>query len=243
MTTDGAALIVVAAGTGTRLGREEHKALVPVGGIPLVERTLRHLLTCEQLDPVILVGHADDQDRLAQLMKSMPRPVTVVAGGARRQDSVQAGLAAIPEGLEIVLVHDAARPFVPLPAMGTLIARAREHGCALLAAPVADTIKAARPDAPALAGRTVPRDGLWAAQTPQAFRRAALQERLDAAARDGRSVTDEAQLFEAGGLAVAFVKGSPLNFKITTPDDLRLAEAILAGNVVPARSERTEPCH
>jgi 2-C-methyl-D-erythritol 4-phosphate cytidylyltransferase len=226
-----AGLIVVAAGTGRRLGAERHKALVMLGGEPLVLHALRRLLTLPQLAPAVLVGHPDDRDALAGLLETLPRPVRLVDGGARRQDSVAAGLAALGEGEdvpEVVLVHDAARPFVPLAPLPALIALARELGAALLAVPLADTVKQACDGDGGRSLRTVPREDLRAAQTPQAFRRVELLRELARAEREGRSVTDEAGLFEVAGLDVGFVEGSPLNFKVTTQQDLRLAEGVLA---------------
>lgn len=236
-------LIIVAAGVGSRLGAGVHKALVQLDDRPLVEHTLRRLLDVPALDPVVLVGHADDRAELSQLVQRLPRPVTLVDGGARRQDSVAAGLDALGLGDgDLVLVHDAARPFVPLEALAELIDVMREVDCALLASPVADTLKAVDPGPPVerppqrpvqrpvqrQVQRTVPRDGLWAAQTPQAFRMGPLRELLAQAARDGRTVTDEAGLFEHAGRAVRIVEGSRINFKITTNEDLALARALLA---------------
>ncbi len=228
MKAERAALIVVAGGTGHRLGADRHKALVPLAGRPLVEHCLRTLLALPELDPVILVGHRDDRAALAAVIARLPRPVTLVDGGARRQDSVAAGLAALPHTTRLVLVHDAARPFVPVDRIEALIASAQRTGAALLAVRVADTIKEARPggDAP-LVERTLPRDRLWAAQTPQAFAFAVLERLLADAAARALNVTDEASLFEAAGLEVAFVEGSRLNFKITTGEDLAMAQALL----------------
>jgi 2-C-methyl-D-erythritol 4-phosphate cytidylyltransferase len=227
MTADptSAGLIVVAAGVGSRLGASVHKALVGLDGQPLVMRTLLHLLEVTALDPVVLVGHEDDHRELTDLIAGLPRPVRLVDGGARRQDSVAAGLDAVGD-VDIVLVHDAARLFVPLDALPALIAAAAQTDCALLAVPVADTLKAAGEDG--LVDRTVPRDGLWAAQTPQAFRTAILRDLLAEADQNGRTVTDEASLFEHAGRAVRIVEGSRINFKITTAEDLALAGALLA---------------
>lgn len=225
--TRSAALIVVAAGEGRRLGQGRHKALVPLDGRPLVEHTLRRLLAVPELTPVVLVGHPDDRAPLTALLAGLPRPVRLVDGGARRQDSVRAGLAALESKAGVVLVHDAARPFVPVEALPALIDAATEDGCAILAVPVADTIKATDPGRPDHVARTLPRDDLRAAQTPQAFRGDALRERLRHAEAEGHTVTDEARLFEAAGRPVRLVPGSRLNFKITTEDDLRLAEALL----------------
>ena len=239
LSTPSAALLIVAAGEGSRLAAGEgsrlgaacHKALVPLGGRPLVEHSLRRLLARPELDPAVLVGHPDDRAALGNLAAALPRPPRVVDGGARRQDSVLAGLRALLalEGApEIVLVHDAARPFVPASAVPELIVRAEQTGAAILALPVVDTIKEARADRPDSAARTLDRERLWAAQTPQAFRRAELLALLEQAEAERRTVTDEAALYEAAGRAVAFVAGSRLNFKLTTPADLALAEAVLA---------------
>jgi len=224
-------LVVVAAGVGSRLGGAVHKALVTLEGRPLVEHTLRRLLAVPWLDPVVCVGHADDRQALGELLADMPRAVDHVDGGARRQDSVAAGLAALDNRCEVVFVHDAARPFVPLDALEPLRASAASHGCALLAVPVADTLKAVpETDTPSdrQVERTVPRAGLWAAQTPQAFRTQDLSQALQIAAQEGRTVTDEAALFEAAGRGVRIVEGSRVNFKITTAEDLALARALLA---------------
>jgi len=228
MGAESGALIVVAAGTGDRLGSSLHKALVPLGGEPLVMHCLRRLVPLRQLSQVVLVGHPDDREVLATLVEDLPRPVLLADGGARRQDSVEAGLAAIEEHTELVLVHDAARPFVPSELIEPLLRRAAEVGAAIPTLRVSDTVKEVQPGSADLCGRTVPRERLRLVQTPQAFRRADLARLLDEARQNGREVTDEAGLFEAAGLDVAFVEGSPLNFKVTMREDLEIAEAILA---------------
>lgn len=228
MGVDRAALIVVAAGTGERLRGGRHKALVRLGGQALVMHCLQRLVPLDPIGSVVLVCHADDREELADLVQSLGHPVRLVDGGRRRQDSVEAGLAALDEQAELVLVHDAARPFVPPELVAPLLERAAEVGAAVPALAVPDTVKQARADAADLCERTIPRERLRLIQTPQAFRRVDLVRLLGEARRLGRDVTDEAALFEAAGLGVAFVEGSPLNFKVTTRDDLELAEAILA---------------
>ncbi len=227
-----APVIVVAAGTGSRLGGTTHKALVSLAGEPLVIHTLRRLMESPLCGPFVVVGHADDLERLTELCALLPGDVTVTPGGARRQDSVAAGLAALgaadalpPDA--IVMIHDAARPFVPVAALPALAEAAGRHGAAVLAVPVTDTLKRARDDAPDLVASTVSREGLWSVQTPQAFGASTLRDLLMTADAEQRSVTDEATLFEESGRAVAFVEGSPLNFKITTPPDLELARILL----------------
>lgn len=217
--------VVVAAGTGSRLRAAQHKALVELAGSPLVEHTLRRLLAASVKGPLVLVAHADDRSALEALAATLPTPVCVVTGGARRQDSVSAGLAALPPEVNLVLVHDAARPFVPLDALPGLVDAAARSGAALLASPVADTIKRARADE--TVAETVDRSELRAAQTPQAFRREELETLLAEAESAGAGVTDEAALFEAAGRTVVLVPGSRLNFKLTTPEDLALARALL----------------
>jgi 2-C-methyl-D-erythritol 4-phosphate cytidylyltransferase/2-C-methyl-D-erythritol 2,4-cyclodiphosphate synthase len=220
---------VVAAGAGRRLGGPVRKALVPVAGKPLVEHALRALLGAPWIAPIVVVAHPEDLDTLGRVLEGLPRPARLVEGGARRQDSVRAGLAALPDDTDLVLVHDAARPFVPVGALAALVEAAAEHGAAILAMPVADTIKSVGAGTSPTIDKTLPRDRLWAAQTPQAFRRSELLALLEAADENGVSVTDEAALYESDGRRVACVTGSRLNFKVTTADDLRLAEALLQG--------------
>jgi 2-C-methyl-D-erythritol 4-phosphate cytidylyltransferase len=148
-----------------------------------------------------------------------------VAGGRERQDSMRAGLAALPAGIELVAVHDAARPLVTPGAVRRVIAAARESGAAILAVPVRDTIKRVR-DGRIL--ETPVRAECWAAQTPQVFRVEILREALAKADAEGRLGTDEAELVEALGVAVHVVRGEPENLKVTGPEDLLLAERILA---------------
>jgi 2-C-methyl-D-erythritol 4-phosphate cytidylyltransferase len=226
--------VIVAAGAGQRLGAGRPKALVPLGGRPLLEHALGRLAALPWLDPLVVVGPPAQRAELAALLARQPRPVLLVDGGERRQDSVLAGVRAVPAARDCVLVHDAARPFVPVERLAELAAAARRLGAALLAVPVPDTVKQARDDDPGLCAGTVPREHLRAAQTPQAFRRAELLELLEHAAREGRAVTDEAALFEAAGRPVGLVEGSARNFKVTTAHDLQLAEALLAAAALQA---------
>jgi 2-C-methyl-D-erythritol 4-phosphate cytidylyltransferase len=152
----------------------------------------------------------------------------VVAGGAERADSVAAGLRVLDVACTIVLVHDAARPFVERGVIDAVIAHARSGEGAVAALRVSDTLKQAAAEDPTRIDRTVPRDNLWRAQTPQGFPRSVL-ERAHAAA-DARSATDDAALVERTGLTVRLVPDSPINMKVTTAEDLALAE-LLAGRV------------
>jgi len=226
-----AGLVLVAAGTGSRLGAAVHKALVELDGQPMAMYTLARFLSVAWIAPVVLVGHREDREALRRLLASLPHRVQLVDGGERRQDSVLRGLETLAGGKdpapEVVIVHDAARPFPPLEPLETLVDLARRHGGAIYGVPVTDTIKARRASEPGLVQRTVPRGPLVASQTPQAFRTEAIVALLRQAREEGREVTDEAALVEdAPGLAVAFVEGSRRNFKVTSPDDLFLARRL-----------------
>jgi 2-C-methyl-D-erythritol 4-phosphate cytidylyltransferase len=160
--------------------------------------------------------------------------LTVVAGGAERSDSVAHALSALPGVCTIVLVHDAARPLVDRATIDGVIAVARHGEGAVPAVPLGDTLKETAAPVPAgeqgpslLVSRTIPRDHLWRAQTPQGFPRALLEEAYVRARREGVRATDDAMLVERLGVHVRIVPGSALNFKVTTEDDLRLAERLL----------------
>jgi 2-C-methyl-D-erythritol 4-phosphate cytidylyltransferase len=217
-----AVVILVGAGRGERLGQP--KAFLDLAGVSLLERTGRALLACPLVEALVLVVSADAVPRAQAL--GLPRVHAVVPGGARRQDSVQAGLAALPPGFDgVVLVHDAARPFVGSAVIAAVIAAAAEQGAALPVVPIVDTVKRVRD------GRvveTIDRATLGAAQTPQGFRASLLRRAYQAAERDGVTVTDEAAAVERLGLPVAVVAGAPDNRKITTPEDLDWALGHLA---------------
>lgn len=222
------AALVLAAGRGERLGSSLPKAFVPIAGRPLLLHALAGLARVPELDRVVPVVPAAEMGRMAALgpaLAAWPRVAPAVAGGAERQDSMRAGLAALPEEVTVVAVHDAARPFVRAEDVARVVAAARREGAALLAVPVVDTIKRVR-DGHVV--ETPDRSECWAAQTPQAFRVDWLREAVERAAREGFVATDDAQLVERLGRPVAVVPGDPDNFKITRPDDLARAEALLA---------------
>ena len=245
--------VVVAAGLGTRLaaGGRPRKALIVVAGRALVTWSVEALAATPGVDELVVVLHPDDVQEVADgplgAELRAAGATAFVAGGAARQESVLAGVrATIAEPDRLVLVHDAARPLVRSADVARALERARAGGGALLAVPVRDTIKRAR------AGRveeTVPREQLWAAQTPQIAPRSALLAALEAAAADGVEVTDEAAALERAGVSVAIVEGHPENFKVTTAEDLARAEALLCARAVdPSGSSgalrrrlRTEP--
>jgi 2-C-methyl-D-erythritol 4-phosphate cytidylyltransferase len=177
----------------------------------------------------VIVAHVDDIERIRALAKRTPalaKVVAVVPGGAQRTDSVRLGVAALPRDIEVVLVHDAARPLIRSHVIASAIEVAARDGAALVAVPVRDTLKSA-PDG-LHASATIEREHLWAAQTPQAFRASVLRDLLTRAASDGVSATDDAALHERYLGPVTLVRGDESNLKITTPEDLALAQALLA---------------
>ncbi|MDQ1748484.1 MAG: 2-C-methyl-D-erythritol 4-phosphate cytidylyltransferase [Frankiaceae bacterium] len=210
--------IVPAAGRGERLGRPTPKALVQVGALPLVVHAVAALLRAGA-DPVVV---AAPTDAIEEVRRQVPRAL-VVPGGAHRWESVRLALDAIPADVDAVLVHDAARPFVPDDVVERVVA-ALDAGAAAVVpvAPLADTVK--RVDRDGVVVETVDRSTLRAVQTPQGFRR----DVLAAAHADAETldVTDDAALVEAMGVAVQTVWGDPRAFKVTTPWDLAVAEAM-----------------
>jgi 2-C-methyl-D-erythritol 4-phosphate cytidylyltransferase len=219
------AALVLAAGRGERFGAGRAKAFLPLAGRPLVVHAVEALAACDAIDWIVAVLPAAEIGRLAAAQWSAVaarKIIASVAGGAERQDSMRAGLTALPADVELVAIHDAARPLVRPGDVARVIAAAARSGAALLAVPVRDTLKRVRD------GRVVetpPREGLWAAQTPQVFRAALLREALAKAEADGFQGTDDAQLIERLGCAVEIVEGDPSNLKITWPADLAWAEA------------------
>ncbi|HEY5656149.1 MAG TPA: 2-C-methyl-D-erythritol 4-phosphate cytidylyltransferase [Myxococcota bacterium] len=221
------AALVLGAGRGERLGYAMPKAFVPLAGRALIAHALEALASTEEVEWVVPVIPADAHERFAGLVSQLRHREKLgapVVGGAERQDSVAAGLDALPKDVVLVAVHDAARPLVRPADVSRVIAGAWRCGAAILAVPVRDTIKRVRE------GRvleTPPRAECWAAQTPQVFRVELLREAHAKAEAEGRLGTDCAQLVEALGIPVEVVEGDPGNLKITLPEDLERAERAL----------------
>ena len=219
-----AVAVVLAYGQGARLGAGEPKALVALGGRPLLAWSRSALAAARHVRGVFVVG---EPSRVAPLLAALPAPLRarvldVVTGGATRQESCAMGLARVPGDAEVVLVHDAARPFAEAALFDAVAEAARTHGAALAAQPLADTLKRVAGDRVVA---TVERAGLWQAQTPQGARRALFVEAHAAAARDGVTATDDVALVERLGADVRIVPAPSFNRKITTPADLAWAEA------------------
>jgi 2-C-methyl-D-erythritol 4-phosphate cytidylyltransferase len=236
-------VIVPAAGLGTRMAplsaakarkKTPSKQFKELGGIPILVHTLRKFAASPEVYEIIVSLRANEIAGFrTQLEKQFPeilnKRLQMVAGGEHRQNSVANALAAVAADAEdIILVHDAVRPFVTPEIIGEVIAAAQKHGAAIAGIPAGDTVKQVERTAEgAVIKATIPRASVVMAQTPQGFRYAILKKAFDEAAADGFLGTDEASLIERAGKAVAVVMGSPRNIKITTPADMELAEFYL----------------
>lgn len=220
--------ILVAAGLGTRMGGSKPKVFLPVAGTPLLAyalRTIGRLPAVRSLILVVAEERRADAQAIVDTIRDMRVSVQIVAGGAERQDSVAAGLACV-EGADLILVHDAARPFASLELFTACIRAAAEAGAAIAALPASDTVKRAGPDG--IIRETIDRSSIWLAQTPQVFRADLLREAFEAAVRDSFGGTDEAALVERLGYDVRVVRGEVTNRKLTTPEDLEWAECLVS---------------
>ena len=218
--------ILLCGGRGERLDAGVPKALAPLAGRPLFAWSLEALERCRAVEPVVVVGPvASLREALAASGLAASKVTAWTEGGRERQHSVARGLAALPAECAVVAVHDSARALVTVELIGRVIGDAVQHGAAIAAVALEDTLKRGtlqRVDA------TVPRAGLWRAQTPQAFRRDWLVAAHAAAGTGATVATDDAALVEAIGHPVHLTPGESLNIKITTRQDLELAEAWLA---------------
>jgi 2-C-methyl-D-erythritol 4-phosphate cytidylyltransferase/2-C-methyl-D-erythritol 2,4-cyclodiphosphate synthase len=245
--------IIAAGGRGRRFGGAQPKQLLSVGGRPILERSVTAFLAHPLVDAVIVAVPQALVDDPPFYLRQTTKPLHVVAGGERRQDSVANGFEAADATSDIIVIHDAARPFVSANLIARTIAAAAESGAALAAVGSRDTVKLVlRPFGPAQGDRealeeskrerdvwvdqTLPRETIFLAQTPQAFRRGVLASALSAAAGNPLDATDEATLVERAGHPVRLVEGEASNIKVTTPEDLPIAEAIARS--APARTGR-----
>jgi 2-C-methyl-D-erythritol 4-phosphate cytidylyltransferase/2-C-methyl-D-erythritol 2,4-cyclodiphosphate synthase len=227
--------IIAAGGRGSRFGGAQPKQLELLAGVPILKRTVDTFLTGYPFDEVVVALPSE----LAAHPPAYLDDVIVVEGGARRQDSVAKAFAAVAPSSQVIVVHDAARPLVTPSLIERTVAAAFEHGAAIAAVQARDTVK--RGDASRIIRGTLPRDEIFLAQTPQAFRVGVLRDALARAEalRTGAlaptaDATDEAMLAEEAGHHVHLVEGDARNLKITTPDDLDMAERLLARSGGPA---------
>jgi len=228
-TTNRIVAVVPAGGIGKRMGDGAPKQFRMLGAVPLMLHALRVLDRTPTVTEVVLVVPKEEQARaLVEVVEryGLKKVLKVVPGGATRQESVSHGLNEVEADVEIVIVHDAVRPFVTEALIERSIEAARIHGGAIVAVPMKDTPKQAGKDGVIL--RTLDRSDLWLAQTPQTFRRAVIVDAYRTASIRHVHATDDAALVERLGHPIAIVEGSWENLKVTTQEDLILAEAILA---------------
>jgi len=229
--TSSCTALLLAAGSGDRLGLDAPKAFVPLGEVTILERSLVVIASMPSIDSVVVVVPADrceEAGRLADRVEPRPAVRAVVAGGATRQESVERGLAAVPESAALVVCHDAARPFASPDLFARVVAalgEGRDADGAVPFVPSVDTVKRVRDG---VVVETISRHEIGLAQTPQAFVAHVLREAHRRAAAAGLDATDDAMLLEEAGFRVVAVEGEATNFKITTAEDLRRARRLAA---------------
>jgi len=233
------AAVIPAAGRGVRLGPGAPKALRPLSGTPMLVHAVRAMAGSRAVSLVVVVAPPDGADEVQRLLDAYPltgtTEVVVVPGGETRQESVRLGLAAVPDSVTTVLVHDAARPLVPVDTVDAVVAAVRDGSPAVVPAlPVTDTVKRVEPRTGDRAGEPEPVVGtpdravLRAVQTPQGFDRSTLAAAHEKIVLEGDGATDDAGMVERMGVEVVVVPGHEEAFKVTRPLDLVLAEAVLA---------------
>ena len=222
------AALIPAAGSGLRMGGPVAKPYLHLGNQEIVARTLAVFEACAAIDDVWLIVAAEQRDYCQRAIVErygLRKVRGIVPGGRERQESVWRGFQHLAEQVDLVIVHDGVRPFVTSEMLCRSLQGAVQHGAAVTAVPVKDTLK--RVSVEGMVETTISRERLWRTQTPQAFQRAVLQAAFQHALMHGLTATDEAGLVEAAGHPVHVVLGTERNIKITTPDDLQLGERFL----------------
>jgi 2-C-methyl-D-erythritol 4-phosphate cytidylyltransferase len=220
------AAIIAAAGAGRRMKADRPKQLLVLDGTPILVYTLRKFADCAVVDHIIVAVPHESVAEIEAMVSAagFSKPVIVVEGGERRQDSVWIAMQQLQPETTIVAVHDAVRPFVTVAEIESAVAEANNRGAAILAIPIVDTVKQVERDQVEL---TVTREHLVLAQTPQVFRTDVLRQAFDRARKDEYYGTDESSLVERIGFPVSIVRGSERNIKITRPSDLTVARVFL----------------
>ena len=222
------AAIVPAAGAGTRFGASAEKLFAPLGGMPLLASTLRALEHVPEIRWILPVVRAGDERRVAELAEGagISKAMPPCVGGASRAESVARGLTTLPPAVAWVLIHDGARPCVTPELLREAIRAGKRHGAVACGVPASVTVKAVDEDD--VVRLTLDRDTLRFIQTPQVIRRDWFAEALCCAGASLASFPDDISLVEAAGFPARVIPGDPLNMKVTTPEDLWLAQAVLA---------------
>jgi 2-C-methyl-D-erythritol 4-phosphate cytidylyltransferase len=219
--------IIPAAGMGVRMGGGTPKQFLSLDGVPIFVHTLRKFVSSDAIDEIFLGLRPEDMERVSRELdpEHFSKPVRLVSGGATRQETVARCLSQAPAGTELVVVHDAVRPFVALELIRRIVEAARKDGAAIPGIPSIDTVK--QVERQTILG-TIPRERIVLAQTPQAFRFSILRDAVDSALAEGFGGTDESSLVERQGHNVTVLMGSDRNIKITKPSDLPLARLYIA---------------
>lgn len=232
-----AAVIITAGGAGKRFdGKEGNKLLkqfIPLSGKPILSYSIQSFESSELITEIIIVVPENQVEYTqAEIVDkfNFKKVLSVVSGGGERQDSVEKGIQSVTSNPDIIVVHDGVRPFATLEVIEEVIKEAWKTGGAIAAIPVTDTIKKSAPEQSIES--TLPREKIWFAQTPQAFKCDIIKEALKKARQDGYLGTDEAELVERLGKEVKLVLGSKYNIKITTSDDIEIGERILDSGVL-----------
>ena len=230
-----ASAIVLAAGSGVRLGGDVPKAYQMLAGRPMVLRTLDRMFAARSVNAVVLVVAADEMERCTMLLQAdealRHRSWSLQSGGATRQQSAKRGLERVGTDCELVILHDAARPFVSAALVDRCVETAAEKGAVVVGLPVRDTIKEVSPER-RIQG-TPERSSLWEIQTPQVFQRELILRAHERAEREGMLATDDAMVVERTGAPVYVIEGERTNLKITVPEDLWQAENMIRDGRVP----------
>jgi 2-C-methyl-D-erythritol 4-phosphate cytidylyltransferase len=228
------AAIIVAAGKGTRMQNPLRKQYLTLAGLPIITHTLLVFNDCDLFNQILLVIPQDDfdfcQKSILTSEKLIPHNIRLVCGGTRRQDSVFNGLKEVDPECNIVVVHDGVRPFVQTDQLAACIDGAREFGACILGVPAYDTLK--QVDASGRIIKTLKRDDIWLAQTPQAFRYNLIKKAHEQAQLEGYAATDDASIIERLGKTVTIIGGSRNNIKITSREDLKISECLLQKDVM-----------
>ncbi len=230
--------LIAAGGSGMRFRASRPKQYFPLAGLPILTRTLQVFDRCEAISHIVLVVPADDLGFCRESIvegAGFGKAITITAGGDTRQESVRRGLILTGDDDAIVAIHDAVRPLVSVDAIRICVDTALRHEACVLGVPAWDTLKRASPSGNVI--DTLPREGVWLAQTPQTFRVGLIRAAHAKARAEGYVGTDDASLVERMGKPVRLVAGSRMNIKITTPEDLMLADAYLnLERAAPART-------
>ena len=227
--TEKVSAIIVAAGQGRRMEGDRRKQYLSLAGLPILTRTLMVFHRCDAVDEIILVVPEDDIDFCRETIlkpEGLSRNITLSPGGERRQDSVFNGLKEVNPSCRIVVIHDGVRPFVQNDQIIACIDGARQFGACILGVPAYETLKQVDPSDHII--RTLKRDDVWLAQTPQAFGHDLIRKAHDRARIENYTATDDASLVEKLGATVKIVKGSRRNIKITVKEDLEMARWVLS---------------